>query len=152
MRVAPPDRACPEVQPRAPCRAPKAMIAPPINARIRRLRLEMCGPLLICTFRRPFKKPELNPPISAPITIGTLQSSRGVFLPASELEQVRRPVDVTRDQGIFNQGYNPVQSPRSPQSVSSDQESHEQHNPQEHSYRGKDEYRVFRDVKISSAG
>src|SRR5215207_2876464 len=79
-RVAPPESACPHVQPlasRAPCRK----IVPPRKAISQRVRLEILGPLVVSSVTRPPMKPEVNPPNSAPKNTGTIQSSSGFLSP-----------------------------------------------------------------------
>src|SRR3990172_8327844 len=75
---APPESACPEVQPRAR-RAPYANRIPPQKANIQRPRLEMFGPLVVSSLARPWMIPETKPPTRVPSVTNTIQSSRGFF-------------------------------------------------------------------------
>ena len=56
-RVAPPERACPDVHPRA-MRAPDRKTTPPRNAISQRVRSEMCGPFVVSNLARRKIMPE----------------------------------------------------------------------------------------------
>jgi hypothetical protein len=60
------------------------MIAPPVKARISRVRLVMRGPLLISTFNLPLKNPATIPPSSAPVITGTLHRPADLTAPGRQ--------------------------------------------------------------------
>src|SRR5687768_5793549 len=78
--VAPPESACPEVQPRAR-RAPYRNIVPPRKAISQRVRFETFGPLVVSSLVLPKIKPEVKPPTNAPKNTGMIQSSSGFLSP-----------------------------------------------------------------------
>ena len=91
------------------------MIAPPRKAIPQRVRVEICGPLLVSTFKRPLSQPETKPPIATP---------------NSDAQQVSCAVDVVGGDGVLGKHDEVVHTAGCPQPAAGEEESAEKHDPQ----------------------